>query len=66
MSRPKKFFDLIANPKNSPLGPHKVENGPKIYTKLNVRNKGNKESESCSTTWLDPKTVFELYPNPQK
>ena len=25
----------------------------------------NKENESCSTTLLDPKTVFELFPNPK-
>ena len=26
---------------------------------------GNIEIESCSTTWVDPKTVFQPYPDPK-
>ena len=50
------------------LGPQKFKNAPKIRSKSNVRidrNKENKETENCSTTWVDHKTVFELYPNPK-
>ena len=31
----------------------------------NVRIERNKENESCSTTRLDHKTVFEHYPDPK-
>ena len=37
----------------------------KLKSKPNVRNEGNKENESCSTTWVDPKTVVEPYPDPR-
>ena len=63
---PKTVFWPYRNPKNSPLGPPKVKNDSKIKSKLNARiEKKPKENESCSTTWVDPKTVFELYPNPK-
>ena len=32
-------------------------------SKPNIRIDGNIENESFSTTWIDPKTVFEPYPN---
>ena len=35
---------------------------PKLGQKSNVRIKRNIENESCSITWVDPKTVFEPYP----
>ena len=38
------------NPKNSPLGPPKVDNDPKINSKSNLRIEENIENESCSTT----------------
>ena len=44
--------------------PHKVENDPKIKSKSKVRIGGTIENISCSTTWVDPKTVFEPYPDP--
>ena len=28
--------------------------------------KGNIENESCSTTWVDRKTIFQPFPNPKK
>ena len=59
MSWPQNTFSTFPNPKNSPLGPQKVKNDPKIKSKSNVRIEGNTENESCSTTWVDPKIVFE-------
>ena len=38
------------NSKNSPLGPRKVKNDPKIKSKSDVRSDRNMENESCSTT----------------
>ena len=37
------------NPKNSPLGPRKVKNNPKIKSKSNARIEGNKENENNCT-----------------
>ena len=34
MSRPQTVFEHFSNPKNSPLGPEKVQNDPKIRQKL--------------------------------
>ena len=39
-----------------------VKNDPKIKSKSNVRIEGNIENESCSTTWIDTKTVTNLTP----
>ena len=66
MSRPQKSFSTLPDPKNSPLGPRKVKNDPKIQSKSKVRNEGSIESKSCSTTLVDPKTVLEPYSNPKK
>ena len=64
------MFGPFPNPKNSPLWPQKVKklpqkvkNYPKIESKSNVRIERNKENESCSTTWVDPKSVVEPYPS---
>ena len=65
MSRPQNSFEPFPNPKNSLLGPQKVKNYPKIKSRSNVRIEKNKEDESCSTAWLDPKTVDEPYSNPK-
>ena len=46
----KTFLKPYHNPKNSPLGPQKVKNNPKIESNSNVRVEGNIENESCSTT----------------
>ena len=37
----------------------------KIKSKSKVRVKRNIENESCLTTRVDPKTVFEPFPNPK-
>ena len=59
----KKVFEPYPEPKNSLVGPKRVQKDPKIKSKSNVWIKGNKENESCSTTWLDFKTVYEPFPN---
>ena len=41
------------------------EENPIINWKSNVRNEGNIENESGSTTWVDPKTVFKPYHDPK-
>ena len=61
----KTVFEPFPNPKNSPLGPQKVKNDPKIESKSNVRIERNKKNESYSTTCVDPKLVVEPYPNPK-
>ena len=66
MSRPQKVVQPFLNPKNSPLGPPKIKNDPKIKSKSNVRIEGNIENESCSTTKVDPKTLFLIQPRPQE
>ena len=38
-----KFFEPFPNPQNSPLGPQKVTNDPKIKSKSNVRIERNNE-----------------------
>ena len=43
----------------------KVKN-PQIQVKFKSQNWKNIEYKSCSTTWADPKTVFEPYPDCQK
>ena len=50
--------------KNSPLGPQKVKNDPKIKSKSNVRIEGNIENESCSSTWLDPENSYGTLSRP--
>ena len=66
MSKPQNSCQTLLQPKISPLGPQKVKNDPKIKSKSNVRIKGNIDNESCSTTWVDPKTVFGPFPYPKK
>ena len=46
---PKTVFEPYSNSKNSPLGPQKVKNDPKIKSNSKVRIERNKENESCST-----------------
>ena len=62
----KQCLNPSPTPKNSPSGPQKVKNDPKIKSKSNVRIKRNTENESCSTTRVHPKTIIELYPKPKK
>ena len=47
---PKTVVEPYPNPKNSPLGPQKVKNDPKIKSKSNIRIEGNIEDETCLTT----------------
>ena len=54
---------LPATPKIAHQGPKKVKNDPKIKSKWNVRIERNIENKICWTTWVDPKTVVELYSN---
>ena len=60
---PKQFLNPHIGAKNSPIVPQKVKDAPQLKSKLNVRIEGNMENESCSTTLVDLKTVFEPYPN---
>ena len=57
-------FEPYPNQKNSPLGPQKVKNDPKIRSKSKGRISWTIENKSCSTKWIEPKTVFEHYPDP--
>ena len=50
---------------NGPLGLQKVKNDPTIKSKSNVRIEDNIENESCSTTQVDSKTVFEPISDPK-
>ena len=63
---PKKDFEPYPNPKNSPLGPHKAKNDPKIRSTLKVRIQGSTENKSYSDAWVDPKNVLSLTPTPPK
>ena len=63
MSRPQNSFEPYPNPKNIPLGPKKVKNDPKTKSKSKVRIEGTKENKMYSTTWVDPKTGVNAYPN---
>ena len=65
MSRPQYSFKHFPNHKNSPFGLQKLKIGTKIKSKSNVRIERNIENESCSTTWVDPKTVVEPCPHPK-
>ena len=65
MSRSQNSFWTFPQPPKKPIRAPKRKNYPKIKLKSIVRIKRNKENESCSTEWLDPKTVFEPFPNPK-
>ena len=59
ISRRKTVFEPYPKPKNSQLGPQKLENDPKLKSNSNVRIEGIIENESCSFELVDP------YPNPK-
>ena len=65
MSRPYIRLWTTLRPQKSPLGPQKVKNDTKIKSKSKVRIEENLENKSCSTTWVDPKIVFDPYPDPK-
>ena len=58
-------FWTLPKPQKYPIRVPKRKNDTKIESKANVRIEGNIENESCSTTWLDPKTVFEPFHSPK-
>ena len=58
MNRPQNSFRTLPRPK-------KVKDYPKIKSHSKVRSEGIIEDKSYSTTWVDPKTAFEPYPNPK-
>ena len=47
---PKQFLNPSPTQKIARYDPKKLKKDPKIKSKSNVRIKGNKENESCSTT----------------
>ena len=65
MSRPQNSFWTLSQPQKQPVMAPKSQNYPKIKSKSNVRIERNRENESCSTTWVDPKTDFEPCPDPK-
>ena len=61
---PKTVFEPLIETKNSPLGPKKVQNKPKIKSKSYFRIEGNKENKSFALyEWTSKQ--FEPDPNPQ-
>ena len=62
MSRPQNSFRTPPKPQKQPIRAQKVKNDPNIKSKSNARVEGNIENESCSTTRVDSKTVFDSYP----
>ena len=65
MRGPQNSFEPFPNPKNRPLGPQKVITTPKTKSNSIVIIEGSIENESCSTIWVDLKTVYELKPTPK-
>ena len=59
-------MEPYSDPQTSPLWPQKDKNDPKIKSNSNVRIQGIIENESCSTTLVDQKTVFEPHIEPKK
>ena len=64
MSIPQNSFRTLPQPQKQPIGSKKSKTDPNINSKSNVRIEGHIENESYLTKWVDPKTVFELFPNP--
>ena len=60
-----KFCNNFQSEKMFKLLSKKGKNDPKIKSKLYVRIYRNIENGSCSTTWVDPKTVFDPFPDPK-
>ena len=60
---PKQFLNTTKTHKIAHYGPKNLRKYPKIKSKSNVKIEEHIENESCSTTWVYPKTVFELFPN---
>ena len=64
-SRPENSFWTLPQPKNSPLGPPEAKKDVKIRSMLKVGIRWGIENQICSGIWVDPKKVFEHYPNPK-
>ena len=65
MNRLQNSCRTLLRPHNPPIRAQKVINDPNIKSKSNARVEGNIENESCSTTWIDQKTVVKPYSDPQ-
>ena len=63
MSTLQNHFWSLLQPQKLPITALKMEK--KNISKSNVRIKLSTENESFKTTWVDPKTFFEPFPNPQ-
>ena len=59
------MFEPYFNAKNSPLRLQKVTNAPQIKSKSKVELEENLENKRCLAIYVQPKTVFEPYPNPK-
>ena len=66
MSRPQNSVWTIPQPKNSPFGPQKLKNDPKIESKSIVTVEEKIENRSFSTTIVESKRILEPYPDPKK
>ena len=64
MSRRQNSFQILPQTPKKPIRDQKSKNDPKIKSKSKVRIERNRENESCSTTWVDLKTVFETHNEP--
>ena len=66
MSRPQNSIWTLIRPQNQPIrAPIIKKNDPKIKLNSKVEIEVSIENKNYSTTWLDPKTVLELYPDPK-
>ena len=65
MSTPKNSFQTLPWPQKMPIKAPQVKRDHKIKSNSKVTIEENIENKSCSTTWVDPKIVFESYPDPK-
>ena len=65
MSRPQKWSRTLLGPQSQPNRASKRQNKPEINSNSNVRIQKIIENKSCSTTSLDPKTIFEPHIEPK-
>ena len=63
MTRPKNSFENYWDPKKT-LGPPKAKTTPKLSQNQMLDLKGTKKKKFC-TTWVNPKTIFKLDPDPK-
>ena len=60
------FLKPNPQPKNNQFWPQKSQKLPQKWCKIKSENKGNKQNNSYSTTWIDLKRFFNLTPAPKK